>query len=123
MSAGPPLALEHEPIAAADVLRVRGEVDASNAEQLEQALLGLGKELVVVDLSGVGYIDSAGVRALDRGLGAVLSRGGTFRAVAPTGGPARLTLRVSGYDASAVAEDLEAALTSPSMRMPPTSRA
>ena len=62
------------------------------------ALLALAKELVVVDLSAVGYIDSAGVRALDRGLGAVVSRGGTFRAVAPMGGAARLTLRVSGYE-------------------------
>jgi stage II sporulation protein AA (anti-sigma F factor antagonist) len=93
-----------------EILRVAGDVDASNAHELQDALAALLLDRVVLDLSEVGYIDSAGVRALDRGLVELVRRGGAYRAVAPDGSPARLTLRVSGYDAAFVVEDVETAV-------------
>lgn len=93
-----------------DIVRASGEIDTSNAQELESALLALTGRRAVVDLTGVAYLDSAGVRALDRGLSALVARGGAFRAVAPAGSPARLTLRVSGYNGDTIAGDLDSAL-------------
>ena len=48
------------------VLEVRGEVDLANARELDEAIgrtAGAGGP-VAVDLSGVGYLDSAAVRVL-----------------------------------------------------------
>lgn len=93
-----------------EVVRAAGEVDTSNAHELEAALSTLAGARVVVDLTDVEYIDSAGVQALDRALIDLSAREGAFRLVAPAGRPARLTLRVSGYDEGAIAEDLPSAL-------------
>lgn len=48
------------------VLSVAGEVDMSNAAALAGALAGAGPGdgLLIVDLSAVGYLDSAGLSAL-----------------------------------------------------------
>jgi anti-anti-sigma factor len=91
------------------VARVVGEVDASNADRLASALSQL-EGPTVVDLTQLAYIDSAGIRALDEGLSRLVSSGGAYRTVAPEGSPARLTLRVSGYDLAYVADDLPSAL-------------
>lgn len=47
------------------VAEVRGEVDISNAAQLRGSLAGLATGGLVVDLSEVGYFDSAGFAVLD----------------------------------------------------------
>lgn len=54
----------------AAVLAVRGELDAGNAAELESTLLRLleSKASVVIDLSGVPFIDSAGLNAVVRAL-------------------------------------------------------
>jgi anti-sigma B factor antagonist len=48
------------------VIQIRGDVDASNAAGLEDALAALAGGALIVDLSGVGYFDSAGFAVLDR---------------------------------------------------------
>ncbi len=48
------------------VARVSGDVDTTNAAQLRQALTDLASGGLVVDLSAVGYFDSAGFAVLDR---------------------------------------------------------
>jgi anti-sigma B factor antagonist len=48
------------------VVQVRGEVDVTNAAQLQEALADLAAVGLVADLSGVGYFDSAGFAVLDR---------------------------------------------------------
>jgi len=106
------LTLERELRNGVEVLRAAGEVDLSNAAELEDALMSLAADRAVIDLTAVTYIDSAGIRALDHGVGALLARGGRFCAVAPAGSPARLMLRVSGYALDAVADDLAAGLSS-----------
>jgi anti-sigma B factor antagonist len=50
------------------ILRVSGEIDLSNAEELERAIeraAGDGQE-VLLDLSGVTFIDSSGLHAIRR---------------------------------------------------------
>ena len=102
--------LEPELRGGVEIVRVSGEIDTSNAHELERALQAVAASRAVVDLTGLEYLDSAGVRALSRGLSALVARGGVFRAVAPPGSAAQLTLRVTGYDSAAIAEDLESAL-------------
>lgn len=67
------LAWAHE--AATTLVRVCGEIDMSNARHLADLVVGLGREetpRVVLDLTGVRFVDLHGVRALveiDRLLG------------------------------------------------------
>jgi anti-sigma B factor antagonist len=58
-----------EPAQDAPVAVVRGEVDITNAAELERALADLAADGLVVDLSDAGYFDSAGFAVLDRLLG------------------------------------------------------
>jgi anti-sigma B factor antagonist len=46
------------------VLAAAGEIDMSNAEDFSVALAGTGDGAFVVDLTGVEYIDSAGLAAI-----------------------------------------------------------
>ena len=46
------------------ILTADGEIDMSNADQLREALTQAGNGRVLVDLSAVGYLDSAGLTVL-----------------------------------------------------------
>jgi len=65
--------------AAVLVVQVRGDVDVTNASQLRDDLAGLASGPVVIDLSAVGYFDSAGFAVLDQ----LISHGRVAVAVAP----------------------------------------
>lgn len=61
------------------VVRVRGEVDVSTAPRLRQELVelaGQGRQLVVVDLDDVDFLDSTGLGVLVGGLKRFRSLGG-----------------------------------------------
>jgi len=78
-----------------------GEIDLSNAAQITRAVVGgVPNEAVglVMDLSDVAYLDSAGVRMLaelERRLG---WRSQAFRVVAPEGSRTRKVLSIAGLD-------------------------
>ena len=58
------MSVEHHP--RHQVITLRGEIDISNSDEvLRRCRAGLHEGAVVVDLSGVEYLDSAGVRGLD----------------------------------------------------------
>lgn len=48
------------------VVQVRGEIDVTNAARLHEALTVPASPALIVDLSSVGYFDSAGFAVLDR---------------------------------------------------------
>jgi len=59
--------IETESFKRADLVTVSGRIDSSNASELEAAFKGLaddGRYRLVVDLSGIDYMASAGLRAL-----------------------------------------------------------
>jgi anti-sigma B factor antagonist len=89
-----------------------GEVDLSNAAGLEERITtAAGDDLpLVVDLTGVTFLDSAGVRLLDH-LVAARQPGLAFRVVAPPGGRVAFTLRLCGFRDELVAPSLEAGVT------------
>ena len=63
------------------VVRVAGEVDMDSHVELEEAILGAlrsGAGPLVVDLAGVTFMDSSGVRALLHGRDAALQGGTTL---------------------------------------------
>lgn len=66
------------------VARCQGEIDAHSFEELEDALNGAieaGALYIIVDLSGVSYISSAGMGILIASQGELEDRGGGFALV------------------------------------------
>jgi anti-sigma B factor antagonist len=81
------------------VVAVGGEVDMSTAPQLDHYLCAMVDRDVVVDLSGVAFLDSSGVSALVHVLQAFQAQGCTLR-VAGERDNVRTVLEVTGvYDA------------------------
>jgi anti-anti-sigma factor len=80
------------------VVRLRGEIDLSNVEQLEQRLGRAveGFSVVVVDLSAIEYIDSQGLRLLTRLSRRLSTTGSDLELVAPKGSIARDVLEMTG---------------------------
>jgi anti-sigma B factor antagonist len=91
------------------IARVRGEIDMSNAGALREAIADytpndyLG---VVLDLSSVDYVDSAGIHMLYRLGESLRQRGLALRIVIPPESAASDALRLAGVKrhADAVAE-------------------
>jgi anti-sigma B factor antagonist len=80
------------------VLRIGGEVDAYAAPLLRERVLNLaggGTVLIIADMSGARFLDSAGVSALVSSRTALLARGGSLALVACTDRILQ-TLRITG---------------------------
>jgi anti-anti-sigma factor len=73
-------------------LTLRGELDLGSAAQLERALADADGD-VVLDLRGLTFMDSTGVRVL---LEAAESGGPDLRIVPPASGDARVTIDEAG---------------------------
>ena len=70
-------------------ITVSGDIDMSSSTQMRDALTPLfqnSNEVIVVDLSGVSYIDSSGIATLVEGLQWSHSSNNTFRLAALTPG-------------------------------------
>jgi stage II sporulation protein AA (anti-sigma F factor antagonist) len=83
------------------VVRISGEVDLSNASVLERAIVEAVPNTLlgmVVDLSGVGYLDSAGVRMLANLAERFRWRQQQLRVAAPDGSRVRAVLSMAGAD-------------------------
>lgn len=63
-----------------------GEIDLSNSNQLRRTILAALKTdpKVIVDLSGVSYIDSSGIASLVEGLQVAKTKGKTFVLTQPS---------------------------------------
>jgi anti-sigma B factor antagonist len=83
------------------VARIEGAIDMSNARELGDALLEFAGESViglVVDLSAVNYLDSAGVRLVLRLATDLDRRGRLLRVVGPADAPVRSVLELTAVD-------------------------
>ena len=90
--------------------RLSGEIDLSNAGAVEDQVAGglAGATAVAVDLSGLSYLDSAGLALLSRLAGRL---SGALRLVVPADAVVGRTLSISGLaSAIPVDETVEAAL-------------
>ncbi len=84
------------------VVAVAGDIDVYTAPQLDEALTALndaGKNTIVVDLSGVEFLDSTGLGVLVKALKRTREQGGSLAVVAVQD---RITkvFRITGLDAA-----------------------
>ncbi|MEV4281981.1 STAS domain-containing protein [Actinoplanes xinjiangensis] len=95
------------------VVRLHGDVDHVNAGQMELEVLTTTRAAagVVVDLTPVTFLDSAGLSCLDRIVAAFLNRQARVRVVAPTDGVVRFTLDLVGFLPELLATTLDEALS------------
>ncbi|MGL6278047.1 MAG: STAS domain-containing protein [Gaiella sp.] len=95
------------------VVRVAGEVDLSNADTLEHELLqaAMGSEVLLLDLVGVRYLDSAGVRLVHSLARSLPTAGTLLRIVAPVDSLVREVLDLTAT--GALVEIVDSAFPSP----------
>jgi anti-sigma B factor antagonist len=95
----------------ADLVRLAGEIDLASAP-------AIGREIVehvdrpdalLIDLTRVSFLDSAGVRLLDNLVGDLDDRGTAVRLVVGETGAARMTLRLCAFRDDLLATDLDRA--------------
>lgn len=94
------------------VVRLEGEIDLTNAEDVRDAVSATTATGVVLDVTAVSYLDSSGLRAIDRGHRQLASEHRSLFIVSPPGTPSSWTFRVAGFGAEVVLETLDAALAS-----------
>jgi anti-anti-sigma factor len=92
------------------VLHAVGEVDLTNAETLQRTVEETTVPQVVLDVSGLTYLDSSGIRAIERGFRALRSDDRRLVVVAPPGTPAGWTFRVAGFDRAVTVESVDDAV-------------
>jgi anti-anti-sigma factor len=96
------------------VARLMGEIDMSNAAGIEEAIaLGTPNHAlaVVLDLTALEYLDSAGIQLLYQLREQLQARGQSMRLVIATESPATDALRLAGVmDQLDISPTLEAAL-------------
>lgn len=81
------LDISTESLKRVDLVKVSGRIDSSNAGELDQALkdiIGNGRNNIVLDLSEVNYMSSAGLRAIIAALRECKKRHGDVRIANPS---------------------------------------
>jgi anti-sigma B factor antagonist len=93
------------------VVRFYGEIDLGSAPALEESILRqtAAASAVVLDLTGVTFLDSAGVRLFDSLVGVYDRCGLQHRLVAPAQSVARFTLRLCAFRADLIEPNVPAA--------------
>ena len=106
---GSALAIERGSHDEHELFHARGELDLTNARELDRALAGTAARIVILDLGGLAFIDSAGLRAIDQANRRLTDEGRVLLVVAPESSRAAWTFRVAGFRSGAVLDSLEAA--------------
>jgi anti-anti-sigma factor len=95
--------------------RLTGEIDMSNAEEMGARVIGAtpnDASGVVLDLSDVEYMDSAGIYVVYGMRASLQARGQTLILVLPTESPVHDALRLSGAERpGAIADTVDEALS------------
>ncbi|GIF07510.1 STAS domain-containing protein [Actinoplanes siamensis] len=96
---------------AAEAVHLKGEIDLANAHDIGRAIVAriTLAEAVLIDLTAVSFLDSAGVRLLDVIVGELDQRGKPIRLVVGERGPARMTLQLCAFRNDLFAADLDRA--------------
>ena len=95
----------------AAVVSLVGEIDLANAPTIGRAIVShvTRAGAVVLDLTGVSFLDSAGVRLLDALVGDLDDHGTGIRLVVGETGAARMTLTLCAFRDDLLSTDLERA--------------
>lgn len=98
----PPFGIDLAPRGDGSVgVRVRGELDLSTSPELGEALEReiMGGKTVMLDLSGVTFIDSTGLNTLIRALRSCEANGGGFRVSPDLPAQVSRVFEITGIDA------------------------
>jgi anti-anti-sigma factor len=76
-------------------ITIAGEIDVNSCTQVQQVIEAAPAKRVGLDLSGVGFIDSSGLRSMIAGQRTVNESGGSVRIVALSAATRRL-LEITG---------------------------
>ena len=89
------------------IIRLTGEIDLWSVESLEANIERAVKDVadVVIDLSAVDFIDSGGLRLLERASTAAAERDASFAVVAPSSSVARNVLDMTQMSAALAVRD------------------
>jgi anti-sigma B factor antagonist len=95
----------------AALVRLSGEIDLANAPEIGRVIAqrASGADAVLIDLTAVSFLDSAGVRLLDALVGDLDLSGTPFRLVVGERGAARTTLQLCAFRDDVLATDLDRA--------------
>jgi anti-sigma B factor antagonist len=95
----------------ADLVRLAGEIDLANAPAIgrEIATHTVAADAVLIDLTAVSFLDSAGVRLLDTLVGAYEERNAAVRLVVAPTGAVWFALRLCAFREDLLDTDLAAA--------------
>jgi anti-sigma B factor antagonist len=104
----------------AEVVEARGELDLTNANQLEDVLASATRSVVVLDLGGLSFLDSAGMRTIDQANRRYAESGRHLLVVAPRESRAAWAFRIAGFDEDLLLESLEHALVESDRRNAPS---
>jgi len=98
-------------LGAATVVRVAGEIDMANAPAIGRAIVRhlTDAGAVLIDLTDVTFLDSAGVRLLDVLVGDLDDHGTPMRFVVDAGGAAQKTLELCAFRDDLLTTDLKQA--------------
>lgn len=94
------------------VARVTGEIDLANAARARDDLLAIAADAegLVVDLTAVPYLDSAGVRILFHLARDLRRRDQTLIVTLPVGSPLRRVLKITSFhEVASMCDSLDAA--------------
>jgi anti-anti-sigma factor len=94
------------------VARVTGEIDLANAPHVREEVLALaaGVNGLIVDLTDVPYLDSAGVKVLFQLARDLRQRDQALLVTIPAGSPLRRVLKITNFhEVAAICDDIEAA--------------
>jgi anti-sigma B factor antagonist len=95
----------------ASIVTLSGEIDLANAPTIGREIVAVvqGDGAVLIDLTAVSFLDSAGVRLLDALVGDLDDHGRPIRFVVGEAGPARMTLQLCAFRDDLLATDLDKA--------------
>lgn len=100
-----------------EIVGVRGELDLTNTSVLADALEGIERSDIVLDLSVLMFIDSAGLHTIDAARRRLEGAGRRLVVVAPPDSRADWTFRVAAFAGDFVVGSVEAALGNLSARV------
>lgn len=104
--------------------RVTGEIDLSNADSIENAIAEATPNhalALILDVSALDYLDSAGIHLIYKLREKLRARGQTLRLVIPADSPANDALRLAGVSRNIeTAESVDAAIAEFSEAAVPT---
>jgi anti-sigma B factor antagonist len=94
-----------------DLVRLAGEIDLASAPAIGREIFAhlTRSGAMVVDLTGVSFLDSAGVRLLDTLVGELDDSGTAIRLVVGATGAVRMTLQLCAFRDDLLATDLDRA--------------